>query len=279
MTTTAQSRAFVPDQGDLNSIERELRFVPSQTQNPRTLTREQIAQYNRDGYIRGVRIFSPDEIAGIRRYCDDLIARTLAAGDDSYSITTAHKKHGRVYDILTDPRIVACVRDLLGENLVGWGAHFFCKMPRDNKAVAWHQDAIYWPLTPTKTVTVWLAIDDADPENANMRFIPGSHQFGPLMHLPSEAAEDNVLNQKVENPERFGTPVDDALRAGEISLHNDLLLHGSEPNRSDRRRCGLTLRYCAVEVRAHLGWNEKGVVVSGSDPDNHWANPSRPENE
>jgi ectoine hydroxylase-related dioxygenase (phytanoyl-CoA dioxygenase family) len=181
-----------------------------------------------------------------------------------------------VYDILRDPRIVACVRDLLGENVVGWGAHFFCKMPRDNKTVAWHQDAIYWPLTPSKTVTVWLAIDDADPENANMRFIPGSHRHGPVMHLPSEAAEDNVLNQKVENPERFGTPVDDSLRAGEISLHSDLLLHGSEPNRSDRRRCGLTLRYCAAEVRAYLGWNEKGVVVSGTDSDGHWANPPRP---
>jgi hypothetical protein len=96
------------------------------------------------------------------------------------------------------------------------------------------------------------------------------------MHLPSEAAEDNVLNQKVENPERFGTPVDDSLQAGEISLHSDLLLHGSEPNRSDRRRCGLTLRYCAAEVRAYLGWNEKGVVVSGNDSDGHWANPPRP---
>ena len=61
-----------------------------------------------------------------------------------------------------------------------------------------------------------------------------------------------------------------------MSVHSDLLLHGSEANRSSRRRCGLTLRYCAAMVRAGLGWNAKGVLVSGSDPSGHWANPPRP---
>ena len=47
-------------------------------------------------------------------------------------------------------------------------------------------------------------------------------------------------------------------------------------NRSSRRRCGLTLRYCAADVRAYLGWHEKGVVVSGAKP-GHWADQPRPE--
>jgi hypothetical protein len=59
-------------------------------------------------------------------------------------------------------------------------------------------------------------------------------------------------------------------------MHSDLLVHGSEPNRSNRRRCGLTLRYCPASVRAGLGWNAKGVVVSGTDASGHWANPPRP---
>ena len=53
--------------------------------------------------------------------------------------------------------------------MIAWGSHFFCKMPGDGKRVSWHQDASYWPLTPSKAVTVWLAIDDADAENACMR--------------------------------------------------------------------------------------------------------------
>jgi ectoine hydroxylase-related dioxygenase (phytanoyl-CoA dioxygenase family) len=80
----------------------------------------------------------------------------------------------------------------------------------------------------------------------------------------------------VEGAEQFGAPVNVELPAGEISLHSDLLVHGSEANTSDWRRCGLTLRYCPVDVRAELGWNAKGVVVSGADPSGHWANPPRP---
>jgi hypothetical protein len=277
--TAATDYKIIPDQSDIDAIERDLRFYPSTVEEPRVLTREQVAGYNRDGFIRPIRIYSDDEIADIRRYFDDLLAKVLAAGGDSYSISTAHLKYGRVYDILTEPRIVALVQDILGEDVVGWGSHFFCKMPHDGKAVAWHQDSSYWPLTPTKAVTVWLAIDDADVENACMRFIRGSHHFGHLTYRPSSSEEHNVLNQSIDNAEQYGDPVDDCLRAGEVSLHSDLLLHGSNANDSDRRRCGLTLRYAAAEVRAHLGWNGKGVIVSGRDPTGHWANAPRPGSE
>ena len=168
---------------------------------------------------------------------------------------------------------------MLGKDVVAWGSHFFCKMPHDGKAVAWHQDASYWPLSPSKAVTVWLAIDDADRQNACMRFLAGSHHFGHLTFRPSDPAEHNVLNQTIDHPEQYGTPTDVELKAGEISMHSDLLLHGSEANASDRRRCGLTLRYCAADVRAGLGWNAKGVVVSGSAPSGHWADPPRPADE
>ncbi|HEU0173664.1 MAG TPA: phytanoyl-CoA dioxygenase family protein [Blastocatellia bacterium] len=276
MTQTPQFK-IIPDGDELGRIERDLRFHTLGVENPSALTREQIAAFNRDGFLKCVHIFNQDEIATHRRHFDDLLERVVAAGGDSYSISTAHLKYPQVYDLLAHPRIVAVVKDLLGEDVIGWGSHYFCKMPRDGKRVSWHQDASYWPLTPSKTVTVWLAIDNADVENACMRFIPGSHLYGHLTWRLSEADEDNVLNQSVSDVERFGAPVDDVLRAGEISIHSDLTLHGSEANDSDRRRCGLTLRYCAAEVRAYLGWNAKGVVVSGADADGHWENAARPE--
>ena len=277
--SNSPSPGFIPTTEELNRLERDLRFHPSPVANPRTLTAEQVAAFNRDGYLKGIRIFSPQEMAGIREYFDELLARTLAAGGDSYSISTAHLRYGRVYDLLTQPRIVACVQDLLGENVVAWGSHFFCKMPGDGKRVSWHQDASYWPLTPSKAVTAWLAIDDADAGNACMRFIPGSHVLGHLTYALSENDEANVLNQTVAGAEQLGEPVLVELKAGEISIHSDLLLHGSEANQSARRRCGLTLRYCAADVRARLGWNAKGVIVSGRDESGHWGNPARPETE
>ncbi len=266
----------LPDADDLQKIGRDLQFHPSTTTNPKVLTQAQIEDFNRDGYVRPLSIFSSAEMTGIRTYFDDLLAKVIAAGGDSYSISSAHLKYGKVWDILNHPRIVACVKDVLGENVVGWGSHFFCKMPNDGKSVAWHQDSSYWPLTPTKAVTVWLAIDDADPENANMRFVKGSHHFGHVTYRESSVEDHNVLNQSIENPEDFGVIVDNPLKAGQASIHSDLLLHGSEANSSTRRRCALTLRYAAADVRAHLGWSQKGVWVSGEDATGHWSNRERP---
>jgi non-haem Fe2+, alpha-ketoglutarate-dependent halogenase len=266
-----------PDIQDIKTHERDLRFHPSTTENPQQLTREQIAAFNQNGFLTGIRIFDEAEANDIRAYFDQLLATYFAAGKDSYSISTAHLKHGKVYDLLTHPRVVAYVKDLLGENVVAWGSHFFCKMPRDGKKVSWHQDATYWPLTPSKAVTVWLAIDDADVENACMRFIPGSHHHGELTARMHEDDEDEILYQSVADAEQLGEPFDNILKAGEISIHTDLLLHGSNANESARRRCGLTMRYCAAEVTAYLDWHAKGVIVSGTDPRQHWANPSRPQ--
>ncbi len=268
--------AIIPTAEELAQIDRQLRFFPVEDSAPATLTREQIAAYNRDGYLLGLPAHTSEEMQAIRTEFDRLLAEYTAAGKDSYSISSAHLKHAVAWDLLTNPRIVAHVKDLLGEDVIGWGSHFFCKMPHDGKQVSWHQDASYWPLTPTKTCTVWLAIDDADPENANMRFLPASHLYGHLPYEHSGAEEGNVLDQTVANVEQFGEPVDDTLQSGEFSIHSDLLLHGSAANNSDRRRCGLTLRYCAADVKAYLGWREKGVLVAGSDRQGNWANRPRP---
>ena len=269
--------ALVPAAGDLADVERDLRFFPASTENPATLTPDQLAFYNAEGYLAPIRALSSDDAATLRGFFDGVLTQTLNEGGSSYSINGAHRRFAEVWDLMHNPAIVNAVADILGPNVVAWGAHFFCKLPHDGKIVDWHQDAVYWPMTPSKTVTVWLAIDNTDAVNACMRFIPKSHLHGTLMHTPSVAAEDNVLNLKVPDPLSFGSePVDNCLLAGEFSLHSDLLLHGSKANISDRRRCGITLRYCAADVRAYLGWHEKGMVVRGTDTAGHWANPARP---
>ncbi len=272
----AKQFSVLPSSDELASIGRDLHFYEVENPSPKVLSQQQIDGYNNQGFVAPVSIFSKSEIDDIRAYFDDLLERVVKAGGDSYSISSAHLKYGPVYDILTDSRIVDVVADLLGQDVIAWGSHFFCKMPHDGKSVAWHQDASYWPLSPSKAVTAWLAIDDADIENACMKFIAGSHKHGHVTYRPSSPAEHNVLNQTIDNAEQYGEVVCDELKAGQISLHSDLLLHGSAANDSDRRRCGLTLRYCAAEVRAGLGWNEKGVVVRGQDVSGHWFNNKRP---
>ena len=265
-----------PTEEELRQVTRELKFVEASNEKPRFLSPSQIEKYNEQGYLMPFDGLSYSEISDLRNFFDRILAEALAQGKNSYSISTAHLKFGLVHDLMRHPAILAPVKDLLGKDLVAWGAHFFCKMPMDGKRVPWHQDCPYWPLTPTRTATVWLAIDDATPENANMRFIGGSHLNG-VIDYEMSVSPDLVLSREVKNESRFGQLVDVALKAGQFSVHSDLLLHGSEANRSSKRRSGLTMRYAAAEVKAYLGWEQKGILVSGEDESGHWGNLPRPQ--
>ena len=181
---------------------------------------------------------------------------------------------------MTHSRLLDYVQDLLGETVILRHSHFFVKLPGDGKRVSWHQDASYWPLSKSRVVSAWLAIDDVDPGNGAMQIIPGSHLHPQVPFRESAPAEQNVLDQTVADPERYGAaPVTLTLAAGEVSLHSDWLLHASEVNHSGRRRCGLAMRYLSSDVRAYRGWNRHSIVCRGTEPTGHWANHPRPDGE
>lgn len=261
-------------------LERDLRFFPLGVEEPRHLSGAQVRQYNERGYVFPIDIFSASEIEVIRAYFDELLPQALAAGWNSYELTNWHKHCRGVWDIVTDSRIIDVMEDMLGETVILRHSHFFAKLPGDGMRVSWHQDASYWPLTPSKVVSAWLAIDDVDLGNGAMQVIPGSHLNAQVAFRDSEEEERNVLNQTVEQPEAFGDPpVALELRAGQISLHSDWVLHGSEPNESTRRRCGLAMRYLSKDVRAYNGWNAHSVICRGEEPTGHWADHPRPAGE
>ncbi len=265
-----------PTTEQLAELPRQMGFVPAENSSPQMLTQQQIADYNSQGFLMPFNGLQADESRELRAFFDGVLAAFLELGRSSYSINTAHLRFKRIYELVQHPAIVAAVSDLLGPNVVCWGSHFFCKMPKDGKRVPWHQDSTYWPLSPTKTVTVWLAIDDADPENANMKFIPRSHLHG-LIDYDQTNDADTVLDLAVKNPHSYGEgELDVALKAGQFSMHSDLLLHGSEANQSNRRRCGLTIRYAAADVTTWYDWYKKGVVVRGENVGGHWLNPPSP---
>lgn len=199
--------------GSLDQTERDLRFHPGTTRHPKRLAPEQIVFYNEKGYLKGVRVFDEFEAIQNRQYFDKLLEQVLAAGQDSYSISTAHRKYHRVWKMATSPLILDYVEDIMGDQFVLWGTHFICKMPGDGKTVSWHL---------------------------------------------SEESKNNVFGQTVHDAEQHGeAPVHLILKAGEISMHSDLLLHGSKANTSNRRRCGLIMRYAAMDVQAYMGWGER----------------------
>jgi len=130
---------------------------------------------------------------------------------------------------VTCPALLVAVEDILGPDLVFWGTHCFNMNPGDDKQVAWHQDAVYWTLSPSKTVTAWVAIDDVGVDNGAMRVIPGSHLTGPLPLRVSEPAENNALWLTCDGISGFAAAIPLEQKAGQVSLHSDLLLHDPRP--------------------------------------------------
>ncbi|MXV91418.1 MAG: hypothetical protein F4004_12195, partial [Acidimicrobiia bacterium] len=118
-------------------LQRDLRFVPLGRDDPQVLTPEQIDRYNADGFLFPIDIFSSDEIAEIRAYIDDLVPKALAAGWGNYDVVNWHKHCRGIWDLITEPRIIDVVSDLLGNSVVlrhshlsadvhaydGWNAH------------------------------------------------------------------------------------------------------------------------------------------------------------
>ena len=254
--------------------ERVLRFFPVENDSPRALTPAQIECFNENGYVKPLDVFTPSEAEENRRYFDELLEQTREQGRDPYSINGYHKTHAAIWDLTMHPRILDYVQDILGENFVCWGTHYFCKLANDPKSVPWHQDASYWSLTSSKTVTVWLAIDDATRKNSAMKVISGSHRSG---HLDFTHVKDRevVLSQEVVDAELHGEVEYFELQAGQISLHTDMLIHGSDPNQSTRRRCGFTIRYAPVDVRG-LGKENGRYICRGEDLSGYWSNFERP---
>ena len=256
----------------------DLSFRPSPPEAARTLTPAQIEAYNRDGFVRPFDIFTPEEVARNRAYVDGLMAAMGEAG--AYGINCYQARLAGLWKIATDPRILDHVEDIIGPNIVCWASAILSKRPHDPKKVPWHQDASFWRLSPARTVTVWLAIDDVDEENSAMRWIPGTHAKGAFSI--EETGGESVFHIQTRGADAMGEPVHDVLRAGQISLHADMLVHGSEANRSNRRRCGLTLRYCPTEVRiidADWARGVEAILCRGSDPSGHWTHHPCPEND
>ena len=57
----------------------------------------------------------------------------MQAGGDSYSISSAQLNYGPVDDLLTAPRIIDVVADMLGEHVIAWRSYFYLQNAHDDK--------------------------------------------------------------------------------------------------------------------------------------------------
>lgn len=258
--------------------ESDLTFIPVKNESPKKLTVEQVEQFNEQGYIAPFKFCDTQEADRHRAAFDALLEELQHEARDSYALDGYHAQCRAIWDLATDTRILDYVEDLIGPNIVCWSTHYFCKLAGDTREVPFHQDAAYWPLRPARTVTVWLAIDDANEDNGPLCFIPGSHRHG---RFEWEQRDKNVvLHLEVKGHSALGKKHPLVVPAGYFSMHSDMLVHGSAPNPTDRRRCGIALRYVMPEVWLKYPEHGRGmrnsIICRGTDSTGNWPHNNRP---
>ncbi|XP_029650227.1 phytanoyl-CoA dioxygenase domain-containing protein 1-like [Octopus sinensis] len=234
--------------------------------------------FNRDGYVTGIPVLTLTEVKELVQNFNAL-EKEIGKENSQYSLHNVHTKLPWVMKMAAHPNILRPLRAILGDNIFVLDSRFICKYPdKENSRkdgakqyVAWHQDVRYWGVEGM-VVTVWLAVDKADIDNGCMQVIPGSHKFGIFEHIEAKE-KGNLLTSNQEIPlSLFNVEkaVPCPLNAGEMSLHHGLTVHGSEPNLSDRRRCGYVIRYVATDAYSINDPNRPRtfpatVLVSGKD--------------
>ena len=205
-----------------------------------TLSDAEIAQYHEDGYVIPKFRLPQETLEAIRADHDRLLARHPEFIDYCPSLLAydlAFLNYART------PEILDMAEQLIGPDIALWNYSFFAKPAEKGRATPWHQDGEYWPIRPLATCTGWIAIDDSTPENGCLRVIKGSHKKKDLRQHETNPDPNLTLNQELPLTEHDeSNAADIVLEAGQMSLHDVFLVHGSAANTSGKPRRGMTLR-------------------------------------
>jgi hypothetical protein len=235
---------------------------------PKALTDQQLAHFRLHGCTWPVRAMDAREA----RQCRERIeAYERAVGHDANRTLKikGYLAFPWLVELGRNPRILDAVEDVIGPDILLFGASIFAKDARDPRYVSWHQDSAYFGLAPHEEVTAWVAFTPANHENGVLRVSPGTH-LGPDLRHVETFAKDNMLakGQSLEGIDE-STALEMPLEAGEFSLHHERAAHASLPNRSADRRVGFAFFFIPPHVRSTIG-RRQATLVRGVDRYGNW---------
>ena len=234
------------------------------------LNQSELSQYERDGFLSPIRVFSGQEAHAMRLQLEAYEATHGSVMKTPYR-NKPHLVFKWVAEVIRNPKILDLVEGILGPNLLVWGTNFFIKEPDDGTFVSWHQDSTYWGLSRPDVLTVWIALSPSQRNNGAMKMIRGSHHLDQLPH--SDTFEDGNLLTRGQRVDHEVAEEDVAwieLEPGEVSLHHVRIIHGSEANKGADRRVGLAIRFVPTDVRQVNGVKDFATLVRGCDDYRHF---------
>lgn len=212
------------------------------------LSDQQLASFEKDGFVFGIRVMDGRQVQILREDLPFLMdptehARKLffefhhneSSDPDTilFHALGAWRISRAFHDLVFLPTIVRAAEQILGGPVRLWHDQLFVKPPRDGAVVEWHQDYSYWTRTkPMAHLTCWIGLDDSTEENGCVRYIPGSHRWDllPRFHLSGNMA--SVFEFLTDEQRAVFNPIPVVIPAGEASFHHPLTLHGSYENTS-----------------------------------------------
>ena len=230
------------------------------------LSTDQISHYRNKGYISPVSALTSSEAKEIREEIEK-IEKKWPGALDGINRNNVHLISPILNKVCLNKNILDAVESIIGKNILICGTTLFIKEKNEKGFVSFHQDAKYIGLEPYNWVTVWLAVTDSNEKNGCMRMLPSSHKDN-LKYHEQKFDKNNLLTrgQTIENISLNETdPI--ILKAGEISLHHPLIVHGSGLNNSDDRRIGFVIQsYIGTNVNQVIG---KMYVQKARGEDKH----------
>jgi hypothetical protein len=228
------------------------------------LTEQQLADYEEFGFLHSIPILSEAEVSHYRAKVEETCQ---AIGGDVTRLDGLHFFFRWAWDLSTHPRLLNCLEQLVGPDIVLKSSRIFYKHGRSAAYVGWHQDGVTERLEDSHSPAVWLGLTAATVENGCLRVVPRSHHLGLVEHevrpvldafagnsnltraQPRSRAREDELSRKVAIvPPAAHLPFDVVMRAGEMSVHHPGVLHGSNSNLSDEPRIGLSASYSTPEL-------------------------------
>ncbi len=232
-------------------------------------------QYESDGFVRIEPLLQPHELDEIEteliRYTED-VAPGLPAADIVYerdALADGRRAIRNLWrmeqystffaDLAKRPALLQVMNCLVNGKAVVAGVELFAKPAYVGSAVPFHQDNAYFNLVPPDSLTCWIALDDSTLENGCIYYARGSHRGGLRPHKASGVKGNSLMVAQPPLQSEF-EQIPGILTRGGAILHNCVLLHRSEQNRSPHSRRGLLIVYrgshCRVDPEGSRKYNE-----------------------
>jgi Phytanoyl-CoA dioxygenase (PhyH) len=228
------------------------------------LDADAVSRYCEDGFWISPVLFDAEEVAALRREVvrvldgerdfDSLYWEDPPAPADGLAlrqVCNAWWVNRRLREVVRTPALGAIGAALMGTDEVRvWHDQVLLKPGRRTGGgapatgnVGWHQDYAYWRCANTMNMcTAWIALQDTEIANGAMRMVRGSHRWGLVEGSATFDSHDlDDLRDRHHRAGRDWSEVPCVLRAGQVSFHHALTLHGSGPNTSGAPRLSIVV--------------------------------------